>query len=230
MFRNWLTKIGVPAVAGATLLFSTPAGMAQKGGKDGHGGRGGGSRPAEVRDGRGAPAPRGGEIHRGEGWHEGQWHGDDFHHGGNTFFFGFGGGFYSPGWYYGRGYSPGWYGSYPGYYGDGYDYGTYSGNVAGYPPADTATADIAPPAVDPTVASIFVHVPADAEVLFDNEKTSQTGEFRQFETPSLAPGRDFTYQIRARWMDGGRSVDMKRKVTVRAGDRLGVDFMANARR
>jgi uncharacterized protein (TIGR03000 family) len=82
-----------------------------------------------------------------------------------------------------------------------------------------------PPRVDPTVASIFIHVPADAEIFFNNEKTTQTGEFRQFETPSLAPDHDYAYDVRAHWTANGKEVNMKRKVTVRAGDRLGLDFL-----
>ena len=92
------------------------------------------------------------------------------------------------------------------------------------PPAENdyaygATEEIAYDAV-----LINVRVPAGAEVRFNASKTSQTGSLRSFVTPALEPGRDYSYEIRARWMEAGRPVEETRKINLRAGDRLTLNF------
>jgi uncharacterized protein (TIGR03000 family) len=81
----------------------------------------------------------------------------------------------------------------------------------------------AQPRADNTV-HISVIVPVDAEVWFDQEKTGQTGFVREFESPPVAPGRFYTYDIKARLSAGGRNVETVRHITVKAGDRITVDF------
>ncbi len=73
-------------------------------------------------------------------------------------------------------------------------------------------------------ARLQVLVPADAEVWLNGNPTTQRGEQRLFESPALAPGRDYQYEVRARWTEGGRAVDQTRTVVVRANARVGVDF------
>jgi uncharacterized protein (TIGR03000 family) len=75
---------------------------------------------------------------------------------------------------------------------------------------------------------INIRVPVNAEVSFDGSKTSQTGGLRSFVTPTLEPGRDYSYEIRARWTEGGRTVVQTRKVNIRAGDRETLNFTARA--
>jgi uncharacterized protein (TIGR03000 family) len=41
-------------------------------------------------------------------------------------------------------------------------------------------------------------VPDDAKVWFDNKETKQTGETRQFESPALAPGHQYVYDVKVR--------------------------------
>ena len=65
-------------------------------------------------------------------------------------------------------------------------------------------------------------------IWFDGNKTTQTGNWREFVSPALLPGRAFTYEIRARWNEGGRPVDQTRHLTVRAGDHLMVSFLQPA--
>src|SRR5207245_10829800 len=61
---------------------------------------------------------------------------------------------------------------------------------------------------DPNVAMLQVRVPENAEIWFAGSKTNQTGPVRHFVSPSLQPGRTFTYEIRARWTDAsGRRLD-----------------------
>jgi uncharacterized protein (TIGR03000 family) len=47
---------------------------------------------------------------------------------------------------------------------------------------------------------------------------------RRFVSPLLKPGREYTYQVRARWMEDGREVVQSRRVTVSAGAEVSVDF------
>ncbi len=121
--------------------------------------------------------------------------------------------------YSGSNYSP----SRSGGNGPGYYYGSYS-----TPPAYYNTAPsyyYTPAAVEtPNFASIDIRVPASAEIWFDGEKTSQTGNQRTFVSPQLAPDRTFTYEIRARWTEGDKVVDLKRPVKVQAGRISKVDF------
>jgi uncharacterized protein (TIGR03000 family) len=80
-------------------------------------------------------------------------------------------------------------------------------------------------AMDPNSALIDVKLgAADAQVSFDDTPTQQTGDMRQFITPSLEPGKNFSYMIHARWKQGDRDMDDTRKVTVHAGERVKVDF------
>ena len=65
-------------------------------------------------------------------------------------------------------------------------------------------------------------MPADAEIWFEGDKTSQTGTSRTFVSPALQPGRNFTYDIRARWISSeGKNVDQTRQVRVQADMRSG---------
>jgi uncharacterized protein (TIGR03000 family) len=71
---------------------------------------------------------------------------------------------------------------------------------------------------------ITVVVPADAEVFFDGNPTSQAGTERLFISPPLAVGKKYHYDVRARWREGGRAVEQTRKVEVSGGGRVRVDF------
>jgi uncharacterized protein (TIGR03000 family) len=73
-------------------------------------------------------------------------------------------------------------------------------------------------------AAIEVRVPERAEVWFDGTKTVQSGKLREYASPPLEPGREFTYVVRARWKDGDRDVDETRVVAVSAGSRTSVNF------
>lgn len=75
-----------------------------------------------------------------------------------------------------------------------------------------------------TAAQVEVRVPVGAEVWFDGNKTNQTGAVRQFQSPPLKPGERYAYEVRARWKAAGQDTEETRRVTVRAGDRVTVDF------
>ena len=55
------------------------------------------------------------------------------------------------------------------------------------------------PAVPDNAVLIGVRVPANAVVWFNGDRTSQTGDFREFQTPPLTPGQEFSYDVRAQW-------------------------------
>ena len=195
--------LSVPAVAVAALLFVPRD--AEAGGGHGGGGHGGG------------------------GYHGGGYHG-------------YYGGYHGYGYGYGVGVNIYLGGIYP------YGYGYYGGYPADYyaaplvapalpfsitpPPPIPGT--ITPPAGDPgagappqpqdLAAHVAVKVPADAEVWFGQGKTSQTGATREFVSPALTPGKEFTYVIKARWLEGGKEVVQTRRVDVSAGSWKAVDF------
>lgn len=76
---------------------------------------------------------------------------------------------------------------------------------------------------DPNVVHLTVNVPnPDAQVWFDDAPTMQRGMERFFHTPSLQQGG--TYTIKARWIDGSRTVDQQRRVQVQPGQSVTVDF------
>jgi uncharacterized protein (TIGR03000 family) len=73
-----------------------------------------------------------------------------------------------------------------------------------------------------------VRLPANAELWFDGSATTSTGLLRAFESPALAPGRRYTYTIRARWQEEGREIMQSRQVLVTAGARVRADFATEA--
>jgi uncharacterized protein (TIGR03000 family) len=82
-------------------------------------------------------------------------------------------------------------------------------------------------AIEDTTAVIEVKLPdSSADVWFQGERTSRTGPVRVFRTPPLVLGRSYTYDVLALWGEGSASTKELRKVPVRAGDRLTVDFTA----
>ena len=97
-----------------------------------------------------------------------------------------------------------------------------------YAPSDAGAEEQTVP-VNDNRAFIRVHVPANAEIWFEGDKTNQKGTDRTFASPALQPGRTFNYDIRARWTGAdGKVVDQTQKVKVEAGRRSNVDFASAA--
>jgi uncharacterized protein (TIGR03000 family) len=70
-----------------------------------------------------------------------------------------------------------------------------------------------------------VRVPtANAELWVEGRKTASTGSWRQFRSPPLVPGERYVYEFQARWLEEGKPVSQTRKVIVRAGTAILVDF------
>jgi uncharacterized protein (TIGR03000 family) len=81
-----------------------------------------------------------------------------------------------------------------------------------------------PPSAATQPVQIQMQVPADAEVWFDGVKTQQTGSEREFISPRLRPGREYVYQVHVRFSNGGQAMDQNRRLTVRAGDSVRLQF------
>jgi uncharacterized protein (TIGR03000 family) len=79
------------------------------------------------------------------------------------------------------------------------------------------------PKPEPT-AHITIKVPEGAEIWFDDTKMTETGPVRQFYTPPLERGREYSYQVRLRWQQEGRPLTQTHEVVVTAGTHITVDF------
>jgi uncharacterized protein (TIGR03000 family) len=74
-------------------------------------------------------------------------------------------------------------------------------------------------------AHLEVVVPADdAKIWFQGQQTKATGKVRQFDSPPLAGGSSYTYEVRAQWTEGDQTVTQSQTVPVRAGERVRVEF------
>jgi uncharacterized protein (TIGR03000 family) len=82
------------------------------------------------------------------------------------------------------------------------------------------------PQPDESVVLFTVEVPASAEVSIEGVTSKQTGTSRQFVSPKLVPGKQYVYELRARWTEDGRVVEQTRNLFVTAGERLAVNFLA----
>lgn len=153
-------------------------------------------------------------------------------------------GYYGPGstQVYGSGlgagildYSRSGYGYYPGY---GYPYPTVRTYVAPtvryvapvYPslatipaPSSRSSLYYAPEVPDDT-AHVRYLGPADAKLWIGGVETSKTGSERDFTTPPLVPGKSYTYEVKARWVESGEPVERTRKVKVEANRTTVIDF------
>jgi uncharacterized protein (TIGR03000 family) len=189
--------------------------------------------PATASHGAGGGGAHAGGHAGGHAGHAGYggYHGGGYHHG-----YGYGG-FY-PG-LYGYGYG----GLYPGYYG-----GLYPGYAVApsiyltppaipivgvpAPPLDPAQGPPPPPQPQPELqtpdnkAHVHVLLPANAVLWFEGEATSQTGAERDFISPELPQDKTYTYEIKARWMQGGQAVERTLQVKVRRNKTTLADFNA----
>jgi uncharacterized protein (TIGR03000 family) len=77
----------------------------------------------------------------------------------------------------------------------------------------------------PVEAHIWVvNVPADAELFFDGESTTQKGRSRHYTTPALEVGQMYSYKVLVRWQKDGQRLERSCTVSMTGGDFLDVDF------
>jgi uncharacterized protein (TIGR03000 family) len=79
------------------------------------------------------------------------------------------------------------------------------------------------PAVKQPVTLTFV-VPDNGEVWIEGTATTMRGTVRQFISPAVPTGQNFTYTVRVRWQRNGGTVDDTREISVQAGDFVSVDY------
>jgi len=202
MFQKILARAGLSLLAGAVLLMTPDSSWAQ------HGHFGGG--------------------HFG-GAHFGGYHGG--YHSGY--------GHYHPYYDHHR-----YYGHYP-YFGYGYyPYDGYTGYGSDYtevaPPDLDVSTLVTPPAADyrsyyapvtgteqpDDIAHVTANVPPDANVWFGDTLMTSTGSVRHYDSPPLAPGSRYTYDVKASWNENGHTITQTQKVEVAAGAHVSVDFPA----
>jgi uncharacterized protein (TIGR03000 family) len=239
------------ATALAVLCFAAGADVAHAGG-GGHGGGGGGHGGGAGHGGYSGGAGHGG--YGGYGGYHGGYGGYGHGYGGYRGFgyggyrgFGYGYGYGLYGYGLGLGFYPGWgYGYGWGY--PGFDY-ALGGLYGGYAPAPIyATPTVPAPLIDqmdPALlntrglssqplpppdpsnkARIHVILPTDAVLWFEGEPTTQTGPERDFLSPQLPQDRIYTYEIKARWMQGGQPVERALAVRIQRGRTSVADFNA----
>jgi uncharacterized protein (TIGR03000 family) len=80
------------------------------------------------------------------------------------------------------------------------------------------------PAAGKQPVQINVSVPAGAQITFNGTKTTSGGALRAFVSPPVAAGRDYVYDITAKWQQGGRQVTRTQHITVHAGDVINLSF------
>jgi uncharacterized protein (TIGR03000 family) len=93
----------------------------------------------------------------------------------------------------------------------------------GFGPPPALPTAYEPPPLDNAV-HLRVRVEPGADLWFDGVRTQQTGVVREFASPALVPGQNYTYQVRARWTQDGYVVDRVRTIRVRANQRTEVDM------
>jgi uncharacterized protein (TIGR03000 family) len=240
MFQKVLTFCGLPTLAAAAILLTADPGEARGPGGGGHGGGG--------HFGGGFHAGVGGGFSRGYGGGSSRGYGGYYHGGysrgyypsyGNRSHYGYGHHYGYRRYGYGYPYYGSYYDSYPYYgsdlYGSSYpDYSYDLGSGAAYGSGDNGSSGDPGPSYAVTTetngmridtgVNITVRLPANAELWFDGTKTKSTGTVRKFQSPPLRSGLRYTYDLRARWKDNGRTVTQTRHITVSAGDQIAVRF------
>jgi uncharacterized protein (TIGR03000 family) len=73
-------------------------------------------------------------------------------------------------------------------------------------------------------ATVVVKLPADARLYAETRALTLTGSERKFVSPALPAGQDFVYRFRAEYDRDGETVSVMKKVTVRAGATVAIEF------
>ena len=231
MIRTILSHLALPVIVAAVMTLGPTEAFAQHGGGHGGGGgfHGGGGRGGAYQGGVHYGGFGGYSNYRGYGYRS------------------YGGYRYRP--FYGYGYYPYYpsygYGSYP-YYGTYPSYSDFSTpDVVTIPdsgpnttvpstpaaPTDSAVGNSSTPSSPSGVTTsadsptrITVRLPGDADLWFNGTKMTATGPVRVFSHPPVTPGRQYSYTIRAHWIDNGTTTDQTRTVFFTPGDNLDVSF------
>ncbi len=93
-------------------------------------------------------------------------------------------------------------------------------------PAGYQSSYLGPDSAGPA-ATIHIKVPEAARIWFENFETKQGGAERDFVSPPLTPGVNYTYHVRAQWTENGQTFTQTREFRVRSGNTISLDFIAN---
>ena len=66
-------------------------------------------------------------------------------------------------------------------------------------------------------AVLVAHLPEHALFWVEEVRTRSTGRTRYFNSPPLRPGREYSYTVRAAWIEDGRWVSQPQRIAVQAG-------------
>jgi uncharacterized protein (TIGR03000 family) len=113
---------------------------------------------------------------------------------------------------------------YPSYYYSPYATYSFSPGTYTYSPSVSQSLYYTPSAADDR-AHVTVEVPAPtAQLWLQGQQMMQTGMVRTFDSPPLAPGHNYTYTVRARWLQNGTMNDQTQTVRIRPGQDVNVRF------
>lgn len=97
-------------------------------------------------------------------------------------------------------------------------------------PDKSTTSSEEKPTVTKTPALIKVKVPDTATIWFENQKMSQPGAVRIFQSPTLEAKKTYYYKVKVTWPSGSgtlaKEVVSEQEVAVRAGETTTIDFTA----
>lgn len=92
--------------------------------------------------------------------------------------------------------------------------------VAPPPPNPARLAEDADRAAATATATLTLELPAAGDVWLDGEKlASSDDKVRTLDSPLLPLGREYTFKVRARWVEGNTAYETQQTSTVRAGER-----------
>lgn len=86
------------------------------------------------------------------------------------------------------------------------------------------------PAVAQDRAKITVKLPPGAVLFVDGRRNERTDATREFTTPTLQAGKEYSYVMKAEWRRNGQPESQEQKIEFRAGEQLTVDFTTNTQR
>jgi uncharacterized protein (TIGR03000 family) len=221
-------------IAPLALLFGTNFAQAQHHGGGGHGGG------MHMGGGHMGGMHMGGMHHGGFGGNRGigGYYGGLGYGGLGYGGFGYGGLGYGGLGYGGLGYGGRGYGGYGGYGYGGLGYGYGMGSAYGYSPGYSSGYYSAAPSVlgapalgssysapattstEPAAAVVNLTVPAGATVWLDGKETAAKDGKVTFTSPVMQPGARAVLNIKARWNDSTREMNLP----ITAGDKMGVDL------
>ena len=81
-----------------------------------------------------------------------------------------------------------------------------------------------------TEATLIVHLPEDATLTIDGEKTTSTSANRVFVSPPLEEGKEYAYTLKAQVVRDGKAQTVTERVTIRGGEVSRVELTEPATR